>query len=204
MRIDEIVVYPNRIENIEKYNQYFKNASGAPAFGDLTAYRHTGSDEDYFGLFNGTRLISILHLNVREHGQWQISYAQTEPEYQGQGCFRYLLNLAITAHGSVLSDSHQTTASKDAWQSLIKYPGPSLDIFVYDTETKNQIPARDVPENQIWNNKDTPVLLATLQPVDVKDRDRVMTRLKESNGIDRTISGIWYGPHSSTDDYKNP
>lgn len=204
MKIDEIVLYPDRRENIEKYNQYFGNSTTVPAFADLALARTTSSDEDFFGLFDTDQLVSVLHLHVRDHGLWQISYAQTEPAFSGQGCFRYLLTSAVAAHGMVLSDDHQTNSAKEAWKSLIRYPGPNLEISVYDTDTGNKIPVADVPENAIWNDKSNPVLLITRQSSSKSNRDEVMTGLKESVGIDRTTSGIWYGANSSTDTYTNP
>ena len=36
------------------------------------------------------------------------------------------------------------------------------------------------------------------------DRENVMTKLKESIGIDRTSDSIWYGATSSTANYINP
>jgi len=97
----------------EKYHQYFKNVPNSPAFGDLSYDRVTRADQDYLGLFNKTGLVSILHLSIRDdHGLWQISYSQTDPTYQRQGCFRYLLNKAVDHHGTILSDDHQTSKSK--------------------------------------------------------------------------------------------
>lgn len=203
MKIAEIVIYPDRTESMEKYNQYFKDATTSSAFGDLILYKSTNSDEDFIGLFEKTQLVAVLHLNIREHGMWQITYTQTALDWQGQGCFRYLLTSAVATHGIVLSDDHQTQASKEAWKSLIKYPGPNLEIFVYDVDTKNKIPSFDVPDNEIWNNKSNPILLITNRS-SISDRSRVMTRLKEKTGIDRTTDGIWYGPNSSTDTYINP
>lgn len=204
MKIDEIVLYPDRTENIEKYIQYFKDSKSSPAFNDLILYRNIQSDEDFIGLFDETRLISVLHLNIRDHGLWQITYAQTEPDFYGHGCFRYLVTAAVATHGTVLSDDHQTNSAKQAWKSLIQYPGPNLDIFVYDTDTKNKVSSADAPEQEIWNNHDNPVLLITHKSSVTVNRNPVMTKLKETTGIDRTSDGIWYGPNSSTDTYINP
>jgi hypothetical protein len=204
MKIDEIVVYPDREENIEKYHQYFRDSQKTPAFADLVSSRNSGTDEDFLALFSGDRLISVLHLNTRQHGMWQITYAQTEAHFRGQGCFRYLLTTAVSTHGMVLSDDQQTTSSREAWKSLIKYPGPNLKIFVYNTNTGDKMPASGVPENEIWNKTSEPVLLITYQEYRDAGREKVMSKLKESTGIDRTTLGIWYGPNSSTDDYVNP
>jgi len=204
MNINEIVVYPNRMENIEKYTQYFKNANTLPAFLNLKMARNMTSDEDFIGLFDKTQLVAILHLNIRESGMWQITYTQTETNFQGQGCFRYLLTTAVNTHKSILSDTHQTNDSKLAWKSLIQYPGPNLEIFVYGVNTKNKIPSFDIPENKIWNNNENPVLLITSNSSNITDRNDVMKKLKETTGIDRTTDGIWYGPNSSTKNYLNP
>jgi hypothetical protein len=204
LKIDEIVLYPDRTENIEKFAQHFKDADASPAFNGLSLSRNIDPDQDVIGLFDDTQLVAVLHLNVRTHGMWQITYAQTDPNFQGQGCFRYLLTTAVTTHGEVLSDEHQTASSRLAWSSLIKYPGPNLEIFVYDLDTGHKTPAVGVPESDIWNNKGHRVLLIKHQSTDAAERNNIMTALKESTGIDRTFDGIWYGPNSSTDTYTNP
>lgn len=202
--MDEIVEYPNRTEDIKKYHHYFQGSIPLPAFNGLTLMRNTSSDEDVIGLFNKTDLVSVLMLNVREHGLWQITYAQTQPNFRGQGCFRYLLIAAVKTHKQVLSDERQTPLSKQAWISLIQHPGSNLNIYVYDIKTKKQLPAKDVPVNDIWNDKDDPVLMVTFSSSNQTDRNSIMAKLKESTGIDRTDEGIWYGPNSSTDSYFNP
>lgn len=205
MKISEIILYPNREENIEKYTHYFINSNHVSAFSGLTFSQVLSSDEHYLGLFNQTKLAAILHLNVRDSNFWQITYTQTEQDFKGQGCFRYLITAAVNSHGSVLSDDHQTPQSKQAWKSLIQYPGPNLNIFVYDTDTQNKIPSTDFSENEIWNNKSNPVLLITNSaPESATNRESVMSKLKESTGIDRTNAAIWYGVASSTVDYTNP
>lgn len=207
MRIREIVTYPDRIENIQKYNQYFTNSQKIPAFGNLLTGRvTTATDEEILALFDRDQIVSILHLNTRDHGMWQITYSQTEPEFQGQGCFRYLLNSAVAVHNTILSDDHQTSLSKKSWQSLIKYPGPNLEIFVYDTRTKKKISSTRVQDKDIWNNKSNPVLMITESNSGLNntDRDRVMSRLKETTRIDRTEIGLWYGIGTSTTEYYNP
>ena len=90
MNIDEIVVYPDRNTNIEKYHQYFQTSNPVKAFDGLSLVCNTGADYDYLGLITQDILVSILHLNLR-NDMWQITYAQSEPDYQNQGCFRYLI-----------------------------------------------------------------------------------------------------------------
>lgn len=205
MKFKEIVLYPDRVENIKKYNNIFNNSKTMPAFGELLLSQVLSTSEDYFGLFNQQRqLVSILHLNVRDHGLWQITYTQTESDYQGQGCFRYLLTKAVATHGTILSDENQTNSSKKAWQGLIKYPGPNLSIFTYNTTTHEKNSAVDYSEDDIWNNKTIPVLMITSQNNIESDRDSIMKQLKENTGIDRTEYGIWYGPNTSNGKYLNP
>ena len=204
MKIDEVVVYPDRNTNIEKYNQYFQNSNTVKAFDGLFLVRNIEADHDYLGLITQDKLVSILHLNFR-NDMWQITYAQSEPDFQNQGCFRYLITAAVSTHDSILSDDHQTDKSKKAWQSLIKYPGPGIEIFVFDTSTKAKLPSQNVPEDKIWNNQTNPVLLISKSNnAETTDRNNVMTALKETIGIDRTIKGIWYGKNSSTSNYINP
>ena len=187
-------------ENIKKYDQFFTDAPRLPAFEGLTLAHTVEPENDYIGLFEND-LISILHLSTREHG-WQITYSQTEPEFQRRGCFRYLLTTAVDTHGSILSDEYQSNKAKEAWKSLIKYPGPNLEIFVYDGS--NKILSLGMPENEIWNGRVSPVLLIQKTTAASPSRDKIMTRLRETTGIDRTEKGIWYGIASSTTEYDNP
>lgn len=201
MKIKEIVLYPSRIENIDKYQNILLKSQKSKSFESLELAEIIGSDEHILGLFDEEKLVSVLHLNIRNHGLWQITYAQTKSEFQGQGCFRYLLTMAANKHNMILSDDHQTNESKTAWKSLIKYPGPRLDIWVYDNNQKCNV--SDYTDNDIWNDKPDPILAATSKS-NSDDRSSTMNKLKENMNIDRTENGIWYGPKSSNKDYTNP
>ncbi len=203
MKIQEIVLYPSRIENIDKYQYALLKSQKSKAFGSLELSENITPDEHILGLFDKEKLASVLHLNIRDLGLWQITYTQTEKEFQGQGCFRYLLSTAVNNHNMVLSDDHQTTESKNAWKSLIKYPGPNLEIWVYDTFNHQKYTVDDYTDTDIWNNKTNPVLAATLKS-NISNRNPIMDRLKGNMNIDRTDEGIWYGPNSSNKDYNNP
>ena len=205
MKLKEIIVYPNRNGDLEKYKNFFLNSNKRTAFDSLEYSRVSESDDDKLAFFNKEILISILHLNVRDENGWQITYTETDEKFQGQGCFRYLVNQAVNLHGEILSDTHQTPKSKIAWQSLIKYPGPELDIYVYDSETKIKHPASKILDHQIWNNESNPVLLVTKTSYNQNDvRESVMKKLVDQVGIDRTNNGIWYGLGTSDKNYFNP
>jgi hypothetical protein len=205
MKLKEIIVYPDRNGDLEKYQNFFLNSHKRPAFHSLEYSRVNDTDDDKLGLFNKETLVSILHLNIRDEIFWQITYTETDEKFQGQGCFRYLINQAVKAHGEILSDTHQTPKSKIAWQSLIKHPGPELNIYVYDVERKIKQPAYEILDNQIWNNKSNPVLMVTKTSYNQNNvRESVMKKLMDQVGIDRTDNGIWYGPGTSNHDYFNP
>ena len=91
MKISEITTIQSRDEDIRKYTYLFDGVQGSPAFGNLVFKQVEGDwDDHYFGLFNDTDLISILRVD-KQNKHYQVTYTQTEPEFRGQGCIRYLL-----------------------------------------------------------------------------------------------------------------
>jgi hypothetical protein len=130
----------------------------------------------------------------------QVTYAQTENEYQGQGCFRYLLLQALTKYQNILSDHHQTKEAELAWKSLIKFPSGKMEIFVYDELNDKLLPTKNIPESKIWNEKEIPILLISLvkYPQLIQERLDADDIMKKQHN--RNYNNIWFG-HST---YFNP
>ena len=205
MKISEIAIYPSRDEDISKYSPYFDGIVGVGAFDGLLFCHRTYTDEDYLGLFNGDVLVSVLVLDIRDHGYWQIRYSQTEDAFKRRGCFRYLLTHASKKHGTVLSDELHTGEAKTEWQSLIQHTNPDIEIFVFDIVSGDKAWAKEVHPHKIWNDRERPVLLVNHTGYTVNPyREHIMKKMLENTGVDRTHHGIWYGVNSSTPDYDNP
>lgn len=205
MRMDEIVLYPDRSEDISKYNQYFDSrAGGIPAFDDLVYYNYVNNESEYHALFSKDSLVSITHVDIRDHGLWQITYAQTESSFKGKGCFRFLLTQISKNKSIVLSDDHHTPEAMRAWKSLIEFPGPDIAVWVYDVSSGQKQAADKITSEEIWNNKDVPVLAVTPKSRTVSTRDSTMNKLSENIQINRTENQIWFGANSSTNNYWNP
>jgi hypothetical protein len=205
MKITEIVSLVSRSDPMEKYQWIFDDLKKISAFGNLKFAELIELEDHYLGLFNNDNLIAFLHLEIRTPGnRFQISYTETDINYQGQGCFRYLINTSVNRHSEILSDTHQTDESKNAWKSLIKHPSEKISIYVLNMETKNIILASLVPENEIWNEQDSTVLLIRkniFSPELLENWDRNNTR-KKKNG--RDYDSLFYGSLSSSKDYINP
>jgi hypothetical protein len=206
MKIDEIIMTPDRDHSLEKYTGYFADTARQSAFSVLTFSESKFSDQHHLGLFHDKNLISYLQLEIRTNDLWQIVYSQTDLQFRGQGCFRYLLEKSVLDHGAVLSDSHQTGLASAAWKSLIQYPGGLMLIFVYNTVTKHAQSAHDVDPGDIWNQRENPVLLAKKISYTVKEQANMQHRdqrhIQKQTGRDHV--SIWFGPGTSNHNYYNP
>jgi hypothetical protein len=206
MKITEIVLTPSRADALEKYQGNFSNQDRTPAFNNLGFSQVQTADSHELGLFSRDNLVAYLRLDQREDPTWQITLSQTQEQYQDQGCFRYLLLKAVSSHGEVLSDTHQTAEAKAAWQSLIRYPGGLMQILSVDTETNTVYPTWNVPEDEIWNQETSPVLLARKQQYSEKILESMKKRdaWHHVNNTGRDHDSIWFGPDSSNSEYINP
>ena len=206
MTLDEIILTPEREDNMNKYVHHFVKALKQPAFHTLKFAQSKTADEHYLGLFQDDSLVSYLQLEIRTNDLWQIVYTQTTVSFRGQGCFRYLLEKSVVDHGQVLSDSHQTVASANAWKSLIRYPGGRMLIFVYNTDTKQLSSAHEIESLDIWNQTNNPILLATKVAHSMQEQENMDLRdrshLAKKTGRDH--NSIWFGPGTSNGDYINP
>jgi len=204
MKLSEIVLIPSRDQNIQEFEKEFDFLNSSKGFGSLKFVETKYNTEHHLGLVSGDNLISYLRLDIRIDNMWQISYAQTELDYRGQGCFRFLILKAVNDHKKILSDTNQTEESKSAWKSLIKLPGGTIKIFLYDINTKELSPTLGTAENHIWGDSANPLLMITesqltSQVKEVLDRDE---EFKEK--IQRDHDTIWFGPESSNKKYINP
>lgn len=210
MKIDEIINMSDREVPIVEYLKFFNNAAKIPAFESLKFAEATTAWKDhYLGLFSDNDLISILHVSPSDHELFQVTYSQTELEFRRCGCFRFLLLKALSTHGSILSDYSQSNDAKKAWKSLIQYPGPNMDIYIFNANNAaaELIPAASVTDSDRWNNKQIPVLLAkksAITEIEYPVKAAAVDRLLENTGIDRTYMGIWFGKNSSNSTYDNP
>jgi ribosomal protein S18 acetylase RimI-like enzyme len=200
MKMHEVVLYPSRDVDLSNYQHNFDLTSATFAFNGLRFVENKTDQSHDLGLFDKDTLVAYLRLDIRDHGLWQITLAQTDPKFQGQGCFRYLLLKAVEDHNNILSDDHQTQQAADAWKSLIRYPSNRIKILLYDFESKKTIPISDVLDSEIWNQKENLVLMITKQKY-IKESIRD-TEIKKRYG--RDYDSIWFGPNSSNDDYINP
>jgi tRNA pseudouridine-54 N-methylase len=112
----------------------------------------------------------------------------------------------IKIHGTILSDSRQTSHAASAWQSLIKFPGEHLRIWVYDPRTKHRVMADTVDASVIWNKKPEPVLMITAESyteveLESMERNNQYHLLKKTG---RDHDSIWFGPGTSNSVYNNP
>jgi hypothetical protein len=118
MNISEIILTPERSDDITKFLHVFTDATKSMAFNRLQFGQIIQSDEHHLGLFDQDKLVSYLRLDVRTQGYWQITYSQTEPPFQGQGCFRYLLVNYRSPEGHAASCFTDTPRCQSyAWQS---------------------------------------------------------------------------------------
>jgi len=208
MRINEIIELLSREEPMEKYQHIFDNATPTPAFSNLNFVEVLDNTNEihYLGLLDPEKiLVSFLELEIRDHQKYQITYSQTEPKYRRQGCFRYLLNKAVTSHGEILSDTHQTPEAISTWKSLIKFPS-YLKIGVLNTDTGIITSTWHVSEEEIWHQKVNPVLIASDSRTEYSQKLQEMTERnnewKKKRGRDH--DSLWYGPETSNDNYENP
>ena len=207
MKLDEIVITPSRAGDLYKYQQYH-SLNKTPAFDDLSfAEAFPDSDEHVLVLINSDNdVVSVLDLTIRDNSDpvWQIKYTETDSGYQNRGCFRYLLIRAVNQHKEVMSDDHQTPEAVRAWKGLIQYPGGQMEIWVVDGDTRT--PTYGVPTEQIWNDKETPILLVTNRLVGSsvvvnESRERSMKK----SGLDfRMEINMWFGIASQSDGFCNP
>lgn len=194
----------SRMEPIEKYNQFFINSKKVPAFDSLTFSQNKINEDHYFGLFNDDNLISVLHIELRELPYYQITYSQTERNFQRQGCFRYLLDYAVSMYSNIVSDSRQTKEAASAWVSLSLYPSGKTNYYIYDTDNGRTEKITYKNHESIWNSNDNPVILASK----VKHPDNIQEKLDRSNELKkrhkRDHDSLFYGKYAIWDDYENP
>jgi GNAT superfamily N-acetyltransferase len=201
MTIREIILMPSRVDYIEKYVHIFTNAHRVPAFNNLTFAEVKDTDVHFLGLFNDAQLISFLHLEIRTYPYFQVTYSQTEPEFQRQGCFRFLLEKAVDTHSHVLSDNRQTTEATAAWKSLIQYPGGRMHFYLFNGTTIDKLP---LEYKTIWNNEELPLVIASKIQYTVEQLQRSKHDDERRMKYNRHRNYIWFGPNSSTPEYTNP
>lgn len=203
--IKEIIIIHGRLEPMEKYVNYFNNLERFPAFENFTLSENKIEDSHYFGLFNKDDvLISILHIADRDLPYYQVTYSQTSPEYQGLGCFRYLLDYAVNLYGNILSDTHQTIDAASAWKALSRYPSGKVHYYVYDMYDGSTKKITYSNYDEIWHNNENPVLLATktINPPKLQEHIDRDNTIKKKYGRDH--DSLFYGIKSSSHDYINP
>jgi hypothetical protein len=178
----------------------FDKIEGEVAFSGLMYKHNFDSTSHYFGLFSD-KLVSTLVINIGV--SYSITYIHTDDEYQGIGCFRFLLNKALDIFDNIISDHHQTKEASDAWKGLIKYPGGKFNVYVY-TEDGSLSDTRDVPESEIWNGNTFPILLISKISHSFKQQQFLDKLDESSKRVGRDYMTLFHGPNSSGTDYINP
>ena len=199
--LNEIGLYAyNPDAPFENYNQYFSNSLKEPAFGNLSYAKGRGEfDVEYYALFNGDSIISIIELQSKDIPNFpymQVTRTQTEPDFQRQGCMRYLLNKALDDHGTVASDNNQSELAKAAWESMIKYPNGMNIKFWKDGDL---IPAKSASSDEIWDGDMDTALVAskfTRSNESIIAEQKFQAKLKMM-GHTRQIDMLYYGPSST-------
>lgn len=199
----EVYSYSHSGENIFKYYLFFKNAvQYNTPFMDLNFANVQENDSDYFGLLHQNKLVSILQIDLRDNSDYhQITYTETEKDFQRQGCFRYLLSKAVEKYTTIISDDRQTKNAENAWKSLIQYPSERLQFKMYNQRGKS---IEDIDISKIWNHTDEYVILVTNKNFTTEMLERSNIRDKYAKFSNTHFDGIWFGKNTSNDDYENP
>jgi hypothetical protein len=194
MKVSEIISTASTSSYPESYKHNFSdNSVKTNAFDGLMFSETLNDGSHYLGLFDNEKLISYLSLSDRGSGIYQISYSATDPKYQRRGCFRYLLMKALESHGEILSDTHQSPEAQLAWKSLIKNPSNRMRIYVYNEFTNDRIDATTIPENDIWNAKSNPILLASSKHLTNEEIQRDLIRDIKTKPYNRDYLSTWFG-----------
>lgn len=202
--IPEIATIGSRLEPIEKYQHHFVDVPKTPAFDELMFGEKIDDDSVYLGLFKAGQLVSILYLMIRDEPYYQVTYSQTEPEFQGLGCFRYLLEYAVLKYDNILSDDHQTPEAGSAWRALSAFPGSRVHYFIYDTQfgSKSRITRHNYDE--IWNGDPNPLLLASKINYPTKLQEHIIRDNEIKKKIGRDYNSLFYGESAINDSFINP
>lgn len=201
--IEEIYTYPATSTNIFKYYEYFRNVPRNDSPFDNLKYSNVQNyDSDYFGLLHNDRLISIVHVDLRDNSEYyQLTYTETDKEFRRQGCFRYLLMKAVEKYNTIISDDRQTKDAENSWRTLIQYPSERLQFKMYNTITKT---IEDIDVDKIWNNSDEYVVLVTNKHFTTEMLERSNIRDRYTKFSNTHFEGIWFGKHTSNEEYNNP
>ena len=158
--IFEIQRLVNRDEYIEeKFGYLFTDdLRKKTPFKGLEFSEVTNSETDYFGMLQDDELIAILVVEKSRHDVPQILLTQTNKNYRMKGIMRYLVDQALLKYGELYSDDSHTSDSEEFWKQLIKVPGAGNTTWAYYPDTDTKIPARDLSDSEIWNDKVTPIL----------------------------------------------
>lgn len=204
MQINEIAQTEQRPEFIEEYANLFADCPQMPAFnsihGQLTYAEvpETMNHDAAFGLFHEQKLVAIILLSGERHGKMQISKSITTPSFMRMGCFRFLLNKAVTKYREVLSDDRQTPMARAAWETLIKSTGSTLIIRSYDPETNSY---SSIAPHQVWDH-DEVLLSATRRDTKIDESSNPNNVFHRNHKTGRDYDSIYYGFPSA--DRDNP
>lgn len=199
MKLREIITTWSNTGYPDSYRHHFKNTTRVAAFDNLQFTEKLDGDTHFLGLFFGDKLVSYLNLEVRDTPYYQVVYSATDAEFYRKGCFRFLINSAVASHGTILSDFTHTPEAKIAWQSLIKNTGGTMDIFVYNTHDNTTKPTKNVPIDDIWNDRTEPVLMATNVNHTMEELNRIKKVTSNLLEHGRDYNSMWYGKNNKDD-----
>ena len=187
---------------MKNVDQLLTSSLRLPAFENLEFAEVFVNDRSHvLGLYRLTKLVSVLRVERIDYPYWQITDVYTEPEFQRQGCFRFLLEKAVDTHSHVLSDDRQTTEATAAWKSLIQYPGGRMHFYLFNGTTIDKLP---LEYKTIWNNEELPLVIASKIQYTVEQLQRSKYDDERRMKYNRHRTYIWFGPNSSTPEYTNP
>jgi hypothetical protein len=211
MNITEIVIIPSRENNIAEYQSYFSNIifddnipSNLKQLG-LKWGVTTQDGVEYYGMVDiENKLVAILKVDSERLNKAQISYTQTSEDYRNKGVLRWLANKALDKYRVLYSDSHQTPASVEFWKHMINFPGTNQNVFVYNIEDDTKIPASIKTDDEIWNQKESPLLVLSRHKLTESEKKYAdnNTVWREKNNISEY--DMFYFSYDISKGYYNP
>lgn len=198
MKLSEITTQDDRSVFMGKYAGIFdgkpRSPIKSPKLPGMTWSRSDNNDSEYYGAFDGDRLVGVLEINQDQNNHPQITDTATDPEYQNRGILRYLLNMALDKYGDIWSDHNHSEKAKGFWQRMIEIPGPYNNIDAIRPSTGETFRVTRDNFNDVWNERPEPVLrihrlTRTVAEQAYHERTREWRRARG-----RTKAEMYYGP----------
>jgi len=211
MKLDEIILIPDRDEYHDQYLYHFEKAKIIAKVNNHDLKKYKDDTDLYYGLFRvDGHLIAYFHLE-KSNNYYQISFISVVNEYRGQGYMTYLFDYAINNDNlKIISDARQTFLAKDMWSSFVR--NDRFKVYWYNIDTDEKILVKRInnefipspwiePEDHTWKNAENIRLIAEKKYI-TKEEERILKEQDLKRKQDRII--IDYGPGTTSAQFWNP